>query len=122
MALKRLALQLGTGTDIRGGDYTKAAIRAVKAALWQNVLSVAKAFDMPNEAMVVEIIIGVEKPDQVDKVAVGAVLPYGTADVRVEHGGMDTPFDDSNDITVLANAAVVVYLDLPDDKVWGDAA
>ncbi len=122
MALKRLALELGMGTDIRGGDYTKAAIRALRAALWQNVLSVAKAFDVPNEAMVVEIIIGVAKPDNVDRKAVAAILPYGQATVIVEEGGMDTPYDDSPDFTIMANAAVVVYLDLPDNRVYGEAA
>ena len=32
MALKRVALEIGMGTDIRGGDYTKAAVRALKDA------------------------------------------------------------------------------------------
>jgi len=27
MALKRVALEIGMGTDIRGADYTKAAVR-----------------------------------------------------------------------------------------------
>ena len=36
MALKRLVLQIGMGTDIRGADYTKAAVRAVRDALWHN--------------------------------------------------------------------------------------
>ena len=36
MALKRVALEIGMGTDIRGGDYTKAAVRALRDALWHN--------------------------------------------------------------------------------------
>ena len=36
MALKRVALEIGMGTDIRGADYTKAAVRALKDALWHN--------------------------------------------------------------------------------------
>ena len=33
MALKRVILELGTGNDLHGGDYTKAALRAVQDAL-----------------------------------------------------------------------------------------
>ena len=29
MALKRMVLEIGMGNDLHGGDYTKAAIRAV---------------------------------------------------------------------------------------------
>ena len=43
MALKRVALEIGMGTDIRGGDYTKAAVRALRDALWHNSLTVAGA-------------------------------------------------------------------------------
>jgi len=43
MALKRVALEIGMGTDIRGGDYTKAAVRALRDALWHNSLTVASA-------------------------------------------------------------------------------
>ena len=30
MAQKRVILELGTGNDLHGGDYTKAALRAVQ--------------------------------------------------------------------------------------------
>ena len=41
--LKRVALEIGMGTDIRGADYTKAAVRALRDALWHNSLTVATA-------------------------------------------------------------------------------
>ncbi len=122
MALKRMVLELGMGTDLQGEDYTKAAIRALKAALWQNSLSIADAFGLERTSMHVKIIIGVQKPEQVDKIAIADVLPYGTAEVEVEKGGMNTLSDDGTKVTLMANAAVVVYLDLPDDKKWGTAA
>ncbi len=122
MALKRMAMQLGMGTDIMGGDYTKAAKRAVSSAIRQNVLSVARAFDLPREDMHVEVILGAANPDKVDKQAVAATLPYGTTTVKVEEGGMDTPMDDGRGTTVMVNAAVIVYLDLPDNKTWGVSA
>ncbi|OIQ70711.1 2,3-diketo-L-gulonate-binding periplasmic protein YiaO precursor [mine drainage metagenome] len=43
MALKRMVLEIGMGTDIRGADPTKAAVRALRDALWHNSLNVAKA-------------------------------------------------------------------------------
>ena len=70
MALKRMVLQIGIGTDIRGADYTKAAVRALRDALWHNSLSVAGALGLPVDAMQVEVTIGVPRPDLVDKAAV----------------------------------------------------
>jgi uncharacterized protein (TIGR02058 family) len=115
MPLKSMVMEFGTGTDIRGGDYTKAAVRALEAALRQNSITFAQAFGLSGHDMIVRIQIGVAKPDEVDKAAVAAVLPYGTAEVIVEEGGMDTPQADGAGVTVLANAAVTVYLDLPGD-------
>jgi uncharacterized protein (TIGR02058 family) len=115
MALKSMVMEFGTGTDIRGGDYTKAAVRALEAALRHNSITFAQAFGLTGDDMVVRIQIGVAKPDEVDKAAVAAVLPYGKADVIVEEGGMDTPQADGSGVTVLANAALTVYLDLPED-------
>ncbi len=37
--LKRVAVEIGMGTDIRGTDYTKAAVRALRDALWHNSLN-----------------------------------------------------------------------------------
>src|SRR5204863_10213140 len=89
MALKRMVLQLGMGTDIRGADYTKAAVRALRDALWHNSLSVANALGQPVDAMQVEVTIGVPRPDLVDKNAVMAVLPHGAGTVSVVVGGLE---------------------------------
>ena len=113
MTWKRVVLEIGMGTDIRGGDYTKAAVRALKDALWHNSLSVAKALGQPTDSMQVEVTIGVPKPDQVDKEEVLAVLPHGTGTVTVVEGGLEIPNDAGSDKTVMASAAAVVRLDLP---------
>jgi uncharacterized protein (TIGR02058 family) len=113
MTWKRMVLEIGMGTDIRGADYTKAAVRAPKEALWDNSLSVAKALGQPTDSMRVEVKIGVPKPDKVDKAAVLAVLPHGTGTVEVVEGGLEIPNDAGTDSTVIANAAAVVRLDLP---------
>ena len=122
MALKRMVLELGMGTDIRGEDYTKAALRAVHNALRQNSLSIADAFGLEREEMVVKIIIGAQKPETIDIQAIADLLPYGKPEVVDEHGGMDTVAEDGTRSTIMVNAALVVYLDLPEGKVWGDAA
>src|SRR5262249_36540414 len=89
MAWQRMVLQIGMGTDIRGGDYTKAAVRALRDALWHNSLSVADAVGLPVDSMQVEVTIGVPQPEQVDKAAVLAVLPHGTGTVEVVEGGLE---------------------------------
>ena len=112
MALKRMVLQIGMGTDIRGSDYTKASVRALRDALWHNSLSVANALGHPTDAMQVEVTIGVPRPDLVDKDEVLAVLPHGTGTVRVVEGGLDVPDDDGRDTAVIATAAVTVRVDV----------
>ena|SRR5579863_5911583 len=114
MALKRMVLEIGMGTDIRGRDYTKAAVRALRDALWHNSLSVANACGLPVDAMRVEIRIGVPRPEAVDKEAVLAVLPHGTGTVEVVEGGLEIAHDGGSDWTVIANAAAIVRLDLPE--------
>ena len=39
--------------------------------------------------MIVEVEIGVQKPEKVDIEAVKAILPYGNGSVQVIHGGLD---------------------------------
>ena len=85
MALKRVALEIGMGTDIRGADYTKAAVRALRDALWHNSLGVAKALGKDTDSMVVDVRIGVPKPELVDKAQVLAILPHGTGKIGRAH-------------------------------------
>ena len=112
MALKRVALEIGMGTDIRGGDYTKAAVRALRDALWHNSLNVAAALGKPTDSMVVEVLIGVPKPEQVNTSEVLALLPHGTGTVKVVEGGLEIANDAGTGSTVMANCAAVVHLDI----------
>ena len=113
MVWKRVVLEIGMGTDIRGADYTKAAVRALRDALWHNSLSVADALGLDVDSMQVEVTVGVPQPDKVDKEAVLAVLPHGTGTVNVQQGGLEMPNAKGTDSTVIAHAAAVVRLDLP---------
>jgi len=107
-----MVVELGMGTDLQGGDYTKASVRALKDALWHNSLTVAPAFGVDRERMIVEVTVAVAEPDKVDADVVQQVLPYGTSSVQVVKGGLDLPSADGSSTTVVANAAAVVYLDL----------
>src|SRR3954454_17352165 len=112
MALKRMVLQIGMGTDIRGRDYTKAAVRALRDALWHNSLSVANALGQDTDSMRVEVRIGVPHPELVDKAAVLAVLPHGSGTVEIVEGGLEIA-NDAGGASVVAHAAAAVILDVP---------
>ena len=112
MAYKRVVMEIGMGTDIRGTDYTKAAVRALRDALLHNSLGIANALGLDTDSMQVEVTIGVPKPDRVDKAEVLAILPHGTGTVNVVEGGLEIPNDAGTGSTVLAHAAAVVRLDV----------
>ena len=113
MALKRVILELGTGNDLHGGDYTKAALRAVQDALHHSSMSMIRSLGLNSKEMQLEVTIGVQRPDKVDATAVQASLPHGQVTVKVVKGGLDVPEDDRDDIAVIASAAVAVRFELP---------
>ena len=51
MTRKRMVIEMGMGTDIRGKDYTKAACRALKDALWHNSLGIADIMGVDVDSM-----------------------------------------------------------------------
>ncbi len=113
MTAKRVILELGTGNDLHGGDYTKAAVRAVEDAIHHSSLTMIQTLGVDKNAMRVDVTIGVQRPDRVDAAKVKAALPLGAVAVKVVKGGLDVPDDEGDDIAVIASAAVEVRLDLP---------
>jgi uncharacterized protein (TIGR02058 family) len=111
MTKKRMVLEIGMGTDIRGTDPTKAACRALRDALWHNSVSIA-ALGQSSDAMIVDVHIGVPRPEMVDKAQVLAVLPYGKGTVTVVEGGLEIRNDEGSDGTLIANACAIVSLDI----------
>ena len=110
--MKRILLEMGMGNDLYGEDYTKAACRAVEDALWHNSLSLAEAFGFEKSDMLIDVEIGVQRPDEVDIHQIVAIFPYGNASVQVVEGGLDIAKPDGKGHTIIANAAVVVYFDM----------
>ena len=109
MARKRVILELGTGNDLHGGDYTKAALRAVQDALHHSSLSMLRSLGVDSKTqMFVEVTIGVQQPDKVDTEAVKASLPHGIVTVKAVLGGLDVIDRERGDNAVIAAAAIAV--------------
>ena len=114
MSLKRVITEFGSGNDLHGGDYTKAAVRAVHDAIHHSSLSLIRSLGIDSRRMQVEVTIGVQQPDKIDAAAVKAALPHGEITVRAVKGGLDVPDDSSGDIAIIASAAVTVRIDVGD--------
>ena len=112
MAKKRVVTQFGMGTSIRSCNYTEAAARAIRDALWHNSLNVADAFGFPREMMIIDVEIGVQQPDEVDTEVLLKVFPYGQPSVKVVKGGLDIPRREKEGWSIIANAAVMVSFDM----------
>lgn len=123
MALKRLVLELGMGTALRSGSYTKAACRAVQNALWHNSLAMVELFDIGKDSMVITAEIACQNPDQVDCETIAAEFPYGQVSVIAVPGGLDIAPPDKPKAapTIMAHAAISVSLDI-ERKAHGGAS
>ena len=104
MAQKRVILELGTGNDLHGGDYTKAALRAVQDALHHSLARHAaqRSRSIPRPACSSNVTIGVQQPDKVDLEKVRASLPHGIVTVKAVKGGLDVADPENNDPAVIA--------------------
>ena len=111
MAIKRLFTEFGMGSSLRRRDYTQAAVRGVKDALWHNSINLAELFGKDKTEMLIDVEVGVQSPGAVDRAAVAEIFPYGQVNVEVVHGGLDVPRSQGNP-TVMANVAISVSLDL----------
>src|ERR1700741_5129678 len=98
---KRVILEMGMGNDLHGGDYTKAAVRAVQDAIHHRSLSLIRTFGLDSRKMQVEVTIGVQKPDRVDAAAVKSALPHGEVTVKLVKGGLDVPDETSGYVAVI---------------------
>ncbi|MFT4729454.1 MAG: hypothetical protein ACI9UN_003972 [Granulosicoccus sp.] len=116
MALKRIILEMGTGNDLYGEDYTKAACRAVQDALHHSSLTLFRSLGLDRDGMVVNITVGVQQPELVDTDKVAAQVPYGTVNVQVTLGGLDVVDSEAGTTSVIASVGVEAQLDLPDGQ------
>jgi uncharacterized protein (TIGR02058 family) len=106
----RIILEMGTGNDLYGLDYTKAAKRAIQDALHHSSIVMFKSLNISHEEMRVQVTIGVQKPEQLDITALTAELPRGRAQVTAILGGLDVHDPENNQTHVIATAAIEAFV------------
>lgn len=110
--LKRIILEMGTGTDLHGQNYTKAACRAVRDAMSHSSLGLFTSCGIDPATMQIELTIAAQQPGEVDLKLVTKELPYGQVTAKAVHGGLDVPDHLGEGLTVMVNAGVLVRLPL----------
>jgi len=120
MPWKRYLLEIGTGVDLHGEDYTKAAKRAVKDAISGcSMIGLRSCCGLKNreevnEKVLVDVTVAVPEPDKVDSKAVLEELPEGARRIKVVQGGMRFPTPLNTDLAdihgVVVAAAIIVVL------------
>lgn len=110
MTAKRIILEMGTGNDLHGGDYTKAAKRAVQDALHHSSLVLFRTLGIDPNRMQIELTLAAHEPDKIDTEAVAETLPYGNVTAIAVKGGLNVPDDATGAVTVIVNAGILVRL------------
>lgn len=112
MTYKRMVLEIGMGNDLHGGDYTKAAVRAVLDAVHHSSLTMVRSLGIERDSVRIDVTIGVQQPDKIDAEAVKSALTFGQITVTAVKGGLDVPDQGADDLAVIATAAVEVMFDV----------
>ena len=116
MTIQRIILEMGTGNDLYGEDYTKAAVRAVQDALHHSSITLFRSLGIDRDSMRVEVTVGVQMPDQIDVQTIRQQIPFGSVSVNAVKGGLNVSDNENDTVTVIATAAVAARLDIPDGK------
>ena len=112
--LKRIILEMGTGNDLYGEDYTKAAKRAVQDAIHHSSLTLFKSLNINPNTMQIELNLAAQKPDEIDLEAVVDELPYGQVTPKAVFGGLNIHDETTDRTSVIVNAGIIVRLPLND--------
>jgi len=107
---QRFIIEMGSGNDQYGMDYTKAAARAIEDAIRHSAIPMLAARVIAHTDMRVQVTIGVQEPDKLDTKALTSKLPRGTTTVTATHGGLNVNNPDTGDTIVIATAAVEAFL------------
>ena len=116
MIERRIILEMGSGNDLYGGDYTKAACRAVQDALHHSSIVLFKSLGYDHRDMRVQVTIGVQEPDKVDIAQVCAELPRGHAEVTAVYGGLNVKDVEQDTSHIIATAAIEAFLPIEQDR------
>jgi len=119
--LDRFVIEIGMGTDFHGQDVTKAAVKAAKDAISKSCLIGLEEVcgftqDNIDENVLIDVTIGVTRPDDVIKDEVVKCFPVGKVSIRTVYGGLKTEglyfsnFGDKDDSIEVAVASVSVKI------------
>jgi uncharacterized protein (TIGR02058 family) len=106
-AEQRIIIETGMGTDLHGGDVTKAALRAVDDAMRRSSLPIFGSIGLDHGAMRVQVTLGTHDPAALDTARIAAHMPRGRVEVTAVEGGMRL----GDGITVVT-AAIEAFLPL----------
>lgn len=88
--MRRFIVELGMGSDLHGGDVTKAAMRAVRDAVSRSCL--CGLFEVAGlkrpEDMFIHLKVCCPTPERLDRERVAGSVPFGKVDLEVREGGM----------------------------------
>ena len=108
--MKRLILEIGSGIDLYGQDYTKAALRALADALHNSSIVMFDTLNLSETDMRVSITIGVQDPGKVDVDKITEAVPRGNAEVKVVFGGQNIDVRGVGQQSVVATCAVEAFV------------
>ena len=106
--MKRIILEMGSGVDLEGEDYTKAACRAVRDAMAHSYLPMFRTTGLSADAMAITVTLAAQRPDAIDTATVARELPYGSVTVETTVGGLDITHRTLGGRSVIVNAAIDV--------------
>ena len=113
MDMVNIVTEFGMGTSLRRGDYTEAAARGIRDALWHNSINAAELFGFDKEDMQIRVDIGAQQPEAVDLDRLAEIFPYGQPEFYVTKGGIDTPRPEGvGNPTVQVVVALTVSFDM----------
>ena len=112
MAKKRIVFELGQGTSLRQNDYSNAAERAVRNALWRNSLSVAEAFGFKKSDMIIDVLLGAQEPERINIDQIKGIFPYGNVTIDPMFGGLDVNKPNNDGKTIIVTAAIIISFDM----------
>jgi uncharacterized protein (TIGR02058 family) len=108
--MKRLILEMGSGADLYGMDYTKAAIRALNNAIRHSSITLFSSLGIGHTEMDVEITIGVQEPDKVNLDELRAQVQRGHPNIIATFGGQNIDSRSNGDFSVIATCAIEAYV------------
>ncbi|SMX28335.1 hypothetical protein TRP8649_02453 [Pelagimonas phthalicica] len=109
--MQRFIIEMGSGNDQYGQNYTKAAARAIEDAIRHSSIPMFDTLGIDHMKMSVQVTVGVQEPDQVDCDALRENLPRGSVTVKAVSGGLNVTNPDTGNVIVIASAAVEAFLD-----------